>query len=157
MLSLGKYKKSAEFQNKFQERLKTKCKCFKSTIHYSRATAKQGRDDEKTAYSEQCIKGVCHVSRTGFLLCAVRRICVEVVVSSTTTKYFFVEKKSSAAQKLTVNNEQCTATRSSRFHQQYFIRPKNNFVPYSSCSRIVFSGLQNYKMSTNQKSPKSSF
>ncbi len=40
-----------------------------------------------------------------------------------------------------VNNKQCTATRSSRFRQQYFIWRKNNFVPYSSCLRIVYSGL----------------
>ncbi len=60
---------------------------------------------------------------------AVRRICVEVVVSSTNTKNFFVEKKLSATLKLTANNEQCTATRSSHFRQQYFIRRKNNFVP----------------------------
>ncbi len=56
-------------------------------------------------------------------------------------KVFFHRKKSSAARKLTVNNEQCTATRSSRFRQRYFIRLKNNFVPYSSCSWIVCSGL----------------
>ncbi len=56
-------------------------------------------------------------------------------------KIFFHLKKSSAAQKLTTNNEQCTATRSSCFRQQYFIRRKNYFIPYSSCSRIVYSGL----------------
>ncbi len=43
--------------------------------------------------------------------------------------------------KLTANNEQCTATRLSRFRQQYFIWGKNNLVPYSSCSRIVYSRL----------------
>ncbi len=57
-------------------------------------------------------------------------------------KVFFRQKKKlSAVRKLTANNEQCTATRSSRFCQQYFIQRKNNFVPYSSCSRIVYSGL----------------
>ncbi len=76
---------------------------------------------------------------------AVRRICVAVVVSSTNPMYFFVEKKPSAAQKLMANKKQCTATRSSRFRQQYFIRRKNNFVPYSSCLRIVYSGLNNRK------------
>ncbi len=44
-------------------------------------------------------------------------------------KELFRQKKSSAALKLTANNEQCTATHSSRFRQQYFIRWKNNFVP----------------------------
>ncbi len=43
-------------------------------------------------------------------------------------KELFRRKKLSAALKLTANNEQCTATRSSRFRQQYFIRRKNNFV-----------------------------
>ncbi len=47
----------------------------------------------------------------------------------TFSKNIFVEKKSSAAPKLTANNEQCTATRSSHFQQQYFIRRKNDFVP----------------------------
>ncbi len=56
-------------------------------------------------------------------------------------KVFFHQKKLSAVQKLMTNNEQCTATRSSLFRQQYFIWRKNNFVPYSSCSRIVYSGL----------------
>ncbi len=87
------------------------------------------------------MKGVCHVSRTSFSLYVVRRICIEVAVSLTNTKYFFVKKKSSAARKLTANNEQCTATHSSRFCQQYFIWRKNNFVPYLSCSGIVYSGL----------------
>ncbi len=59
-------------------------------------------------------------------------------------KVFFCRKKSSAAWKLTTNNEQCTATVSSHFRQQYFIRWKNNFFPYSSCSRIVYSGLKEY-------------
>ncbi len=53
-------------------------------------------------------------------------------------KVLFRWKKKSAALKLTANNEQCTATRLSCFHQQYFIQWKNNFVPYSSCSRIVY-------------------
>ncbi len=56
-------------------------------------------------------------------------------------KVFFCWKKSFALRKLMANNEQCTATRSSHFRQQYFIPRKNNFVPYSSCSRIVYSGL----------------
>ncbi len=68
----------------------------------------------------------------------IRRICVRVAVSSTNTKYFFVEKKSSAVRKLMAHNEQCTATRLSHFHQQYFIRRNNNFV---SCLRIVYSEL----------------
>ncbi len=72
---------------------------------------------------------------------AVCRICIGIVVSSKNTKYFFVEKKSSATRKSTANNEQCTATRSSHFRQQYFIRRKNNFVPYSSCLQIVYSML----------------
>ncbi len=55
---------------------------------------------------------------------------------------FLLRKKSPAARKLTVNDKQCTATRSSCFYQQYFIRRKNNFVPYSSCLRIVYSGLK---------------
>ncbi len=59
-------------------------------------------------------------------------------------KVFFHWKKKIAARKLTANNEQCTATRSSRFRQQYFIRLKINFVPHSSCSRIVYSGLYNF-------------
>ncbi len=90
------------------------------------------------------IKGVYHVSRTGFSPFTVHRICVVVAVSSTNTKYFFIEKKLSAAQKLTANNEQCTATRLSRFRQQYFIRRKNNFIPYSSCLWIVYSGLYTF-------------
>ncbi len=57
-------------------------------------------------------------------------------------KVFFHWKKLSAVRKLTANNEQCTATRSSRFRQQYFIWWKNNFVPYSSCLHIVYRGLQ---------------
>ncbi len=56
-------------------------------------------------------------------------------------KLFFRRKKSSAVRKLTANNEQCTAIHLSRFRQQYFIRRKNNSIPYSSCSRIVYSGL----------------
>ncbi len=102
---------------------------IKPAIHYSRTTAKQGRNDEKPTYGEQSIKGVCHVPQTGFSPYAVRRICVRVAVSSINTKNFFIEKKLSAALKLTANNEQCTATRSSHFRQQYFIRRKNNFVP----------------------------
>ncbi len=39
------------------------------------------------------------------------------------------KKKLSVTLKLMANNEQCTATHSSRFRQQYFIRWKNNFVP----------------------------
>ncbi len=57
---------------------------------------------------------------------------------------FVRQKKLSATRKLTTNNEQCTATRSSRFCQQYFIRRKNNFFPYSSCSRIVYGGIHNF-------------
>ncbi len=57
-------------------------------------------------------------------------------------KVLFRWKKIVYALKLTANNEQCTATCSSRFRQQYFIRRKNNFVPYSSCLRIVYSGLK---------------
>ncbi len=60
-------------------------------------------------------------------------------------KEHFRQKKSSAALKLTANSEQCTATRSSRFRQQYFIRRKNNFVPYSSCLRIVYSRHNEYE------------
>ncbi len=43
--------------------------------------------------------------------------------------------------KLTANNKRCIVARSPRFREQYFIRQKNNFVPYLSCSRIVYSGL----------------
>ncbi len=50
-------------------------------------------------------------------------------------KVFFRRKK------IICCEQQCTATRSSHFRQQYFIRRKNNFVPYSSCSWIVCSGL----------------
>ncbi len=60
-------------------------------------------------------------------------------------KVLFVEKKLSATLKLTANNKPSTATRSSRFHQQYFIRWKNNFVSYSSCLRIVYSGLLSFR------------
>ncbi len=37
------------------------------------------------------------------------------------------------------------------FCQQYFIRRKNNFVPYSSCLQIVYSGLN---IRTNNSEPK---
>ncbi len=56
-------------------------------------------------------------------------------------KVFFRRKKIVCRWKLTANNEQCTATRSSRFRQQYFIRRNNNFIHYSSCLRIVYSGF----------------
>ncbi len=60
--------------------------------HYLR-TVKQGRTDGKTMYSKQCIKGVRHISRTGFSPYAVHKICIRVAVLSTNTKYFFIEKK----------------------------------------------------------------
>ncbi len=67
---------------------------LKPTLHYLRTKTKQGRNDEKTMYSEQCIVGVCHVSQTGFSPYAVPRICVEVAVSLTNTKEIFVKKNS---------------------------------------------------------------
>ncbi len=87
-----------------------------------------GGKRRKTDVRRISLTGVCHVSRTGFSPYAVRRIYVWVAVSSTNTKNFFVEKKNRLPQlKLTANNEQCRATRLSRF-RQHFIRRKNNFV-----------------------------
>ncbi len=39
------------------------------------------------------------------------------------------------------NNERCEVARSPCFCEQYFVRRKNGFVPYSSCLRIVHSEL----------------
>ncbi len=85
-------------------------------------------------------------SWTVFLPYAVRRICIEVAVSLTNTKEFFVEKKkfpvvNMLAWKLTANNEQCIAAHSPCFREEYFIQQKKSFVLYSSCSQIVYNGL----------------
>ncbi len=92
--------------------------------------------------------GVRHVSWTGFLPYAVHRICVRVAISSTNTKEFSMKKKFPVAnmfvQKLTANNERCKVARLPCFREQYFVRWKSGFVPYSSCLRIVYSGLQNF-------------
>ncbi len=48
--------------------------------------------------------------------------------------------------KLITNNGQCIAARSLCFCEQYFVWQKNGFVPYLSCSRIVYSRLINWKV-----------
>ncbi len=45
------------------------------------------------------------------------------------------------ARKLTTNNEWCIVAHSPCFCEQYFVRWKNCFIPYLSCSRIVYSGV----------------
>ncbi len=113
--------------------------CYALFANNSEIGAKWRKNDIRWIVYKRCLP--CFTNR----VFTVRRICIGVVVSSTNTKYFFVKKKLSAARKLMANNKPCTATRSYRFRWQYFIRWKNNFVPYSSCLRIVYSGLSNSK------------
>ncbi len=63
-------------------------------------------------------------------------------------KELFRRKKNCLSQlKLTANNKQCRATRSSRFRQQYFIQRKNNFVPlfvmFAHVCKLCMAGLRN--------------
>ncbi len=60
-------------------------------------------------------------------------------------KGVFGQKKFSLAntfaRKQTANSERYIVACSPCFREQYFVRRKNDFIPYVSCLRIVYSGL----------------
>ncbi len=106
----------------------------------SEIEAKRRKNNVRRIVYKRCL--LCFANRF-FAICCMQDWCRGSGLIDEHKVFFRQKKRSSVARKLAGNNEQCTATHSFLFRQQYFIRWKNNFVSYSSCLWIVYSGLKN--------------